>query len=77
MTGNGKYLPVNEKTLPPSIDNVTNIETKKYVQILPVSWDPRDRNINPPPTINNFKHKQSLSRGRFVKKTRNVSTNSF
>ena len=27
VTGYGKYLPVNEETLPQSIDNVTNIET--------------------------------------------------
>ena len=51
----------------PSIDNVTNIETKKYVHILTVSWNPTDHNTNPPSTFNTFKHKQSLLRGRFVK----------
>ena len=67
VMGDVKYLPVNDKTLSPSIDNVTNIETKKDVQTLPVSWDPADRNINPPPTIHSFEHKQSLSCRRFVK----------
>ena len=63
----GKYLSVNDKNLTPSIDNATNIETKNDVQILLVSWNPTDCNIHPPPTINTFKHKQSLSRGSFVK----------
>ena len=70
VSGNDKYLPVNNKTPPPSIGNVTNIETKKDVQILPVGWDHVDRNTNPPPTINTFKYRQSLLRGSFVNKTK-------
>ena len=62
-----KYSPVNNKNPPPNIDNVTNIETKKVAQILPVSLDPADCNTNPPPTINTVKHKKLLLRGRFVK----------
>ena len=34
VSGNDKYLPVNNKNVPLSIDNVINIETKKDVQIL-------------------------------------------
>ena len=67
LTVNYKYLPVNNKIPPLVIDNVTNIETKTDVQILPISWDPADLNTNPPPNINNFKHNKLLSRGRFVK----------
>ena len=62
-----KYLLLNNKNPQPSIDNVTNIEIDKNAQILPVSWDHIDHNINPPPGINNFRHKQQLLHGRFVK----------